>query len=137
MLKLVLLVLCISCAGCNSLGSRGMDEKPTSPALSFQLSDDELMRVKGSARAGDCSAALKVAHHYSFVKNDFDSAISWLRLAAKCPDSSPKAELVYMLLGYAAKPEIDEEIDRLIAAIHLTNPSLAGEVRAEVERRRR
>lgn len=114
-----------------------MDQNPKSPALSFKLSDDELMRLTGSAKAGDCSAALQVAHHYSFVKNDFDSAISWLRSAAKCQDNSPKAELVYMLLGYTAKPEIEEEIDQLIAAIRLTNPSLAEQVRTEVKRRRK
>ncbi len=112
-----------------------MAQAPTSPALTMRLTDQELPTLKGLARGGDCGAALRVARHYSFVLNDFDEAISWLRLAAKCSAPEPKAELAYLLLGTKARPGVAEEIERLISEIRTANPGLAEEVRKEVQMR--
>ena len=112
-----------------------MAQAPTSPALTMRLTDQELPALKGLASAGDCGAALRVARHCSFVLNDFDEAISWLRLAAKCPAPEPKAELAYLLLGAKSRSGVAEEIESLIVEIRAANPGLADEVRKEVQTR--
>ena len=119
--------------GCTATEGGNMAQAPISPALTVRLTDQELPALKGLASGGDCRAALRVARHYSFVLNDFDEAISWLRLAAKCPAPEPKAELVYLLLGTKARSVVAEEIESLIVEIRATNPDLADEVRKEVQ----
>jgi hypothetical protein len=119
--------------GCTATEGGNMAQAPTSPALTMRLTDQELPVLKGLASGGDCGAALRVARHYSFVLNDSDEAISWLRLAAKCPAPEPKAELAYLLLGAKTRPGVAEEIEGLIVQIRATNPGLAEEVRKEVQ----
>jgi hypothetical protein len=119
--------------GCTATEGTNVAQVPTSPALSMRLTDQELLTLKGLANSGDCGAALKVARHYSFVLNNFNEAISWLRLAAKCPAPEPKAELAYLLLGAKARPGVAEEIESLIVQIRATDPRLAEEVRKEVQ----
>lgn len=110
-----------------------MAQAPTSPALMMRLSDQELPVLEGIASDGNCDAALRVARHYSFVVNDFDKAITWLRLAAKCPAPEPKAELVYLLLRGKGRPGVAQEVEELIVQIRAANPELADEVRREVQ----
>jgi len=116
---------------CGSTESGNMAQPPTSPALSMRLTEPELTAQKALANNGDCAAALKVARHYSFVVNDFNESISWLRIAAKCPQAEPKAELAYLLLGGKMRPGVVEEIESLIVQIGATNPRLAEDVRRE------
>lgn len=118
---------------CTASEGQGMAQAPTSPALTMRLTDQELPALKGLASGGDCGAALRVARHYSFVLNDFDGAISWLRLAAKCPAPETKAELAYLLLGAMSRLGVAEEIESLIVEIHAASPGLAEEVRKELQ----
>jgi hypothetical protein len=129
---LALAIATLAC-GCSTTEGGNMTQAPISPALTMRLTDQELPGMKGLASGGDCGAALKVARHYSFVLNDFDEAIFWLRLAAKCPAPEPKAELVYLLLGAKLRSGVAEEIERLIVEIRAANPGLAEEVRKEVQ----
>jgi len=119
--------------GCTATEGGNMAQAPTSPALMMRLSDQELPVLEGIASDGNCDAALRVARHYSFVVNDFDKAINWLRLAAKCPAPEPKAELVYLLLRGKGRPGVAQEVEELIVQIRAANPELADEVRREVQ----
>ena len=134
-IALVAVAITALAGGCTATEGGDMAQAPISPALTMRLTDQELPALKGLAGSGDCSAALRVSRHYSFVLNDFDAAISWLRLAAKCPAPEPKAELAYLLLAAKARPGIAEEIESLIVEIRAANPDLAKEVRKEVQTR--
>jgi hypothetical protein len=120
---------------CSSSERDLMAQSPSSPALSMRLTDAELSASKALASNGDCAAALKVARHYSFVLNDLAASIGWLRLAARCPDAEPKAELAYLLLSGELDHSTTEEVEALIAQIRVTNPGLAEDVRKEVRAR--
>lgn len=98
----------------------------------MRLAEPELATLKARANDGDCTAALKVARHYSFVVNDFNESFAWLRFAAKCPEAEPKAELAYLLLAGEIRPGVVSEIEGLIVQISETNPGLAEAVRKEL-----
>lgn len=114
----------------------GAMQPPVSPSSTFLLSDQELQKQKDLGTKGDCEAAFRVSHHYSFVLNDFDQALPWLRIAARCPNGNAKAELVYLLLGPKDKGEVAQEIDRLVLELEKVDPSQAQAVKKEVEMRR-
>ena len=132
-IALMAVAIAASAGGCTVTEGGNMAPTPISPALTMRLTDQELLVLKGLSNGGDCGAALRVARHYSFVLNDFDEAIFWLRLAVKCPAPEPKAELAYLLLGAKARSGVAEEIEGLIVQIRAANPGLADEVRKEVQ----
>ena len=134
-IALIAVAIATLAGGCTATEGSNMAQAPISPALTMRLTNQELAALKELASGGDCGAALRVARHYSFVLNDFDEAISWLRLAAKCPAPEPKAELAYLLLAAKARPGpgIAEEIEGLIVQIRASDPRLAEEVRKEVQ----
>lgn len=112
------------------------DDIVTSPSKSFQLSGEELIRQKTLASGGDCDAAYKVSNHYTFVLNDFDASLPWLRLAARCPNANAKAELVYLLLKMDKGQVYDSEIEQLIAGLDRVDPQQAENARRELQAKR-
>lgn len=102
-------------------------------ASTFRISDNEMEAVRVAALAGNCPAAYRLARHFSFFILDFDSAVVWLRVAAKCPDTNAKSELVYTLLGTKNPSDHLQEIERLIQEIQAIDPNQAQVVKEEVE----
>lgn len=111
-------------------------QAPISPSSASLLSDQELQKLKALASKGDCKAAFKVNRYYSDVLNDFDQALPWLRIAARCPNANAKAELVYLLLTPIGKGDSASEIDQLVLELEKIDPSQAQAVKKEVEARR-
>ncbi|MFG6443317.1 hypothetical protein ACG0Z3_21720 [Roseateles sp. LKC17W] len=116
-------------------GGRVTDPAQSSATI-FQIPAGELEALKQVGKTGDCAAAYRLAHHFSFALNQRDDAIYWLRIAARCPNADAKAELVYMLLGPSDKGEIAQEIDQLVLELEKTSPGQAQEVKKEVALRR-
>jgi hypothetical protein len=113
------------------------DNVVASPSEAFLLSEEELIRHKSLASEGDCDAAYKVSNHYSFVLNDFDASLPWLRLAARCSNPNAKAELVYLLLKMDKGQKFDSEIEQLIAGLEKIDPQQAENAKRELQTKRR
>jgi len=59
--------------------------------------------------------AQRVSLYYTDVLNNFDQALPWLQIAAKCPNANAKAELVAVLPEISVGTgEVSKEIDQLV-----------------------
>jgi hypothetical protein len=108
-------------------------ESPVSGSAAFMLSAQELRKLKDLGEKGDCEAAHRVSLYYTDVLNDFDQALPWLRIAARCPNANAKAELIYQLLSPIDKGESDKEIDQLLLELEKIDPSQAQAARTEID----
>ncbi len=114
----------------------GIDQPALSGNSAFLLSAQQLKQQEDLARNGNCDAALKVSHYYSFGQHKLAKALLWLRLAARCPNANAKAELVYMLLQQPRQVDVANEIDRLVAELKPIDAAQALAVEQEVNRSR-
>jgi hypothetical protein len=104
----------------------------------YSLPSRQLESFRGSAERGDCEAARQLAMYYLNGALELDTAIKWLRVAARCPNASTKQYLVETLIG--GNPRSDEnvaltsEINGLIAEIRETDPGRAKELQEQVRK---
>jgi hypothetical protein len=108
-------------------------ESPVSGSAAVMLSAQELRKLKDLGAKGNCEAAHRVSRYYSYVLNDFDQTLPWLRIAASCPNANAKAELIYQLLSPIDKGESDKEIDQLVLELEKIDPGQAQAARTEIE----
>lgn len=105
--------------------------------IPFEISSSEMVGLVEKARHGDCSAAYRIGRHHSFVTLNFDEAIPWLRLAARCPNVEAKEELISLLLGRDNQPDISAEIDKLLLEIKQIDPKAAITSQEAIKRMRK
>lgn len=111
-------------------------------ASTYFIPEDQRGKIVAKALGGDCQSAYRLGLHYFFTTADEEEAVRWYRLAAKCPDVNPKADLVALLADKQCQSGIRAEIEKLIEEITKHDPKLAesaqvhtDSVKADLERR--
>jgi len=92
----------------------------------FSVSDKELTRLKSQASRGDCRSAAQLGQLYLNEALDRESAATWLRIAAKCPDVGSKELLAEILAQVRSDPAAIKEINQLIDEIRALDPERAA-----------
>jgi TPR repeat protein len=95
----------------------------------FKLSSEQLNRLTVLASAGDCDSAERLGRHYLFFSRDYDGAVKWYRLAAKCPNANAKTQLIALLNNY---PQHYAEVDELLREISAIDSGIADDAREAV-----
>jgi hypothetical protein len=83
----------------------------------FSVSDEELARLKSKASRGDFRSAAELGQLYLNEALDRETAATWLRISAKCPDVGSKELLAVILAQLRSDPAAIKEINRLIDEI--------------------
>ncbi|MES2757631.1 MAG: hypothetical protein V4693_09685 [Pseudomonadota bacterium] len=99
-------------------------------AATFKLSGPQLNKLARLAKGGDCTAAERVGRHYLFFSLDYDRAVQWYRLAAKCPNVNAKTQLIALLTYY---PQNLLEVDKLLLEIAAIDSQAADDARESVD----
>ena len=94
----------------------------------YFLDERQLAVLSQRAKDRDCAAAFKISMHYMHAKEDPDSALPWLRIAASCHDLTSQSWLAVTLIG---RGEQSEELDQVIAAITEKDPVKGEQYRKE------
>ena len=101
----------------------------SSPSGKYAVTGAAYSQLVIAARKGDCAAAYKLGRHHVFTTLNTTEAITWYRLAAKCPNAAAKGELVAILMHFENE---DAEVDGLLAEIEAIDPKAAKNDRAAV-----
>ena len=62
----------------------------SNPASKYAISDHEVSALRAAALNGDCQAAQRLGSFHMNYTLEYDNAVKWFRIAAKCADLSPK-----------------------------------------------
>jgi hypothetical protein len=111
-------------------------DKATNPASDYAIRKEEIDQLQLQARNGDCQAAQRLGAYYMNYKLDYNNAVKWFRMAARCPNVAPKEYLIVLLRQVENHPEIDAELDRLILEIRALDPARAAELEIYVKEMR-
>jgi len=114
-------------------------DKPiaVSPASVYDIPALELDDTMRLAQKGNCQAGERLAGYHMNVTLNFDSALKWGRVAARCSEVSPKVTLLVLLLQLDQTPAITKEIDTLVDQISIIDHEEANRVHDWVEERRK
>ena len=99
-----------------------------SNGISYNLTSDDVERLKSKSENGDCNAAYRLALYYMYGSLQPDDGLKWLRVAAKCPDANPKEYLIFLLSINKDDPQVAKEMSRLVEEIRDIDPARATEV---------
>lgn len=110
---------------------RYADDRAVAGNEEYRLDDSTYAQLATSARTGDCDAAYRLGRHHMFFSLNMEEAARWYRIAAKCPHSHAKGELVVVLMY---DPRADKEVDRLLSELEQLDPEAAKGDRREVAR---
>jgi len=107
--------------------------KADSPGGSpYSLSIEDIDRLAGRAKRGDCEAAKGLTRYYFDVASSLKNGTQWQRIAAtNCPDVDTQVDLARLLIHYRTDSAGDREIADLIEKIRALDPARAAEVEAE------
>lgn len=101
----------------------------SSPSGKDLVAEPTYSQLVTAARRGDCDAAYRLGRHHLSITLDTTEAITWYRLAAKCPHAPAKGELIAILMHFESE---NPEVDRLLTELEKIDPT-AAEDRAAVE----
>jgi TPR repeat protein len=108
------------------------------PAVAFRedlIRTQEVARYKKAAASGDCHAKLELAHYYNEgPEYQYDEAMRWYRLAARCPGIKAKSELVGWLAVTNPKGQNVAEIEALMVEIEKLDPKEAADLRRRYQK---
>jgi hypothetical protein len=92
----------------------------------FSVSDEELARLKSKASRGECRPAAEVGQLYLNEALDRETAMTWFRIAARCPDAGSKELLAEILAQLRSDPAAIKEINQLVDEIRSLDPERAA-----------
>lgn len=99
-----------------------------SEGFPYVLSAGEIEALKAKSANGDCESSTRLAMYYLYGALDLDAATKWLRLAAKCPDVTPKEYLAEILVRNKDDPAAATEVSQLVAEIRAIDPERAAKL---------
>ena len=133
--KIMILILVLGGALTAALAYRStvskqqVNESAPSGADDLRVDDAIYDRFVTAGLARDCDAAFRLARHHAFYTTNYDEAVHWYRIAARCPHVGAKGELIAML---RFSPKDDREVDRLLLEIEHLDPKAAERERDAV-----
>jgi hypothetical protein len=107
-------------------------DEVSNPASDYAIPVRDLERLQAEAKNGNCQAAQRLGAFHMNYTLQYNNAVKWFRIAAKCPEVSPKEYLIILLIHVKNHPEVDAEVDRLISEIQAIEPARAAKLRTDV-----
>lgn len=135
--KFLTIFFVVIVVGLVTLNMVRMEKRTSVSSASFyEIPKLELENTIDLAQRGDCQAAERLAGYHMNVSLNFDSALNWARVAARCSEVRPKQTLLVLLLQMDQTPAVTQEVDTLIDQIASIDNEAANRVHEWVKERR-
>ncbi|MES2019201.1 MAG: hypothetical protein V4484_22130 [Pseudomonadota bacterium] len=111
----------------------GSMERENNPASKYAIQMEDIENLQKRANSGDCDAAQRLGLFHMNYTLEYDNAVKWFRVAAKCPDVTSKEYLIILLVHVKNHPEVAAEVDRLVLEIQSIDAKKAAKIKANVD----
>lgn len=99
----------------------------------YTLTPLELSAATEKAAKGDCPAATRLSDYHRNITLQYESALKWTRMAAKCDGVTSRLKLIFLLRPLSDRVEVRTEIDSLVREIGEIEPKSAAQLREDID----